>query len=82
MVVVRSPGFDNPPCLAQISEPMLVQAEVSELAVEALYEGILRRLARLNEMQFYTDLLSPKEHGLGCEFRAIVADNRLGELPR
>ena len=81
MVVVRSPGFDNLPCLVQISEPVLVQAKISELAIEALYEGILRRLARLNEMQFYADLLGPKEHGLGGEFRTVVADNRLGQLP-
>ena len=48
LVVVLPPGSDGGPCLRQRLEPMLVQAFVPELAVEALDVAILHRPARLD----------------------------------
>jgi len=41
VVVVLSPGFDDLAGVLQAREPVQVQAEVPELAVEALDEGVL-----------------------------------------
>ena len=49
LVVVGSPGRDLDACLLQVLEPVLVQALVAKLAVEALHVGVLRGLARLVE---------------------------------
>ena len=50
-VVVNAPGRNDGPSLRQRSEPVLVQALVAELAVEALHVRVLRRLAGLDEAQ-------------------------------
>ena len=42
-VVVAPPAGDVLPCLVQRLEPVLVQAFVAELAVEALDVAVLRR---------------------------------------
>jgi hypothetical protein len=44
-VVVHPPGLDQLPYLSQIQEPVLVQAIVLELPVEAFTERVLRGLA-------------------------------------
>ena len=55
---------------------MLIEAAVSELAVEALDERILRRLARLDKGQRHRPLTRPEEHGLAGQFRPVIANNR------
>jgi len=57
---------------------MLIQAALPELAIEALHEGILGRLSRLDKVQLYLIVLGPEEHGLRGKFRAVVTDNALG----
>ncbi len=47
LVVVDAPVLDDPPCRGQRGEHVLVQALVAKLAVEALHEAVLHRLARL-----------------------------------
>lgn len=51
---------------------MQVQAVLAKLAVEAFYERVLRRLARLNEVQLHAGVLSPEEQGLAGELRTVV----------
>ena len=46
LVIVPAPFLDDPSGLSQAAKPVFVQTFVPELAVEALDEGILRRLAR------------------------------------
>lgn len=43
------PGFDTALGISEINVPMLVQACISELAVEAVHQGVLNRLAKLDE---------------------------------
>ena len=45
-VVVDAPSFDDVARLGERGEHMLVQALVPQLAVEALHEAVLLRLAR------------------------------------
>lgn len=49
LVAVAPPGNDRCTGLRQRLEPLLVQALVAQLAVEALDEGVLRRLAGIDE---------------------------------
>lgn len=55
-VVVDSPVFDDPSCLVEVGEEMLVEALVSQAAVEAFDKSVLQRLARCNVVPL--DLLS------------------------
>jgi len=48
-VVVAPPGGDRHTCLGQGLEPLLVQALLAQLAVEALDEGVLHRLAGIDQ---------------------------------
>ena len=54
---------------------MQVQAVLPELAIETLDEGILGRLAWLNEMQFDSGAPRPEEQRLAGQFGTVVADN-------
>jgi|GEM_PF-2271867 len=71
LVVIPPPGPDRLPCSRQGSEPVLVQALIPHLAVEALDEGILDRLPRLDEMQFYPSLASPDVQRLAREMNIV-----------
>src|SRR5690554_4539244 len=75
-VVMNSPVIDSPAGLGEIPEPVEVQTLISEFPVEAFNEGILGRLARLDEMQMEPGPLAPEEHLLPGKLRAIVADDR------
>ena len=57
---------------------MLIQAALPELAIEALHEGILGRLSRLDKVQLYLIVLGPQKHGLRGKFGAVATDNALG----
>ena len=45
------------------------------LALKRFNERVLRWLARLDEVKFYSGSLRPKEHRLASEFWAVVHDN-------
>ena len=63
-VVVDAPSFDDVARLGERGEHMLVQALVPQLAVEALHEAVLLRLARRDVVPFDATLLLPGEDGV------------------
>ena len=56
---------------------MLVQALVPQLAVEALHEAVLLRLARRDVVPFDAVVLGPLEHGISGELGSVVGDDHL-----
>ena len=50
-VVVNSPGFDDLLRLRDAEKPVLVQALITKLSIEALDMGVLDRFARANKAQ-------------------------------
>ena len=78
MVVVVAPVVNDAPDVGEAPEPVLVQAAVPELAVEALHEGVLGGLAGLDEVQRRARPLAPKAHRLAGQLGAVVADDGLG----
>jgi hypothetical protein len=59
LVVIGSPLLDHNPSMTQGMVPVLVQAFVPELPVEALDECILCGLAGLDRFQLYARLVLP-----------------------
>src|SRR6266516_2653899 len=59
---------------------MLVQAVVSEPAVEALDEGVVNGLARLDEVQPHAPLIGPLVQHQAGELRSIVQHDLLRRL--
>ena len=59
---------------------MLVQALVSEPAVEALDEGVLNGLAGLDEVQPHAPLVGPLVQHQAGELRSVVKDDPRGRL--
>ena len=78
MVVVVAPVVHDAPDVSEPPEPVLVQAAVPELAVEALHESVLGGLAGLDEVQGRAGPLAPKAHRLAGRLGAVVADDGLG----
>ena len=78
MVVVVAPVVNDAPDVGEALEPVLVQAAVPELAVEALHEGVLGGFSGLDEVQGRAGPLAPKAHRLAGQFGAVVADDGLG----
>jgi hypothetical protein len=62
----------------QRAKPVLIQTFVSKLAIEAFDKSILRRFARLNEVQLHVIFLAPEKHRFAGKLGAVVADNRMG----
>ena len=58
-VVVSAPVINDASRIFQILEPLLVQATITESAIERLDEGVLGRLTGLDEMQFHTAPSTP-----------------------
>lgn len=71
-VVVNAPGLNDLPRFGHPREPMLVEALVAHRAVEALDEGILHRLAWLDEQVLHTMRVGPARQRLACELRSVV----------
>ncbi len=69
------PFFGDLSRFFQVSEPVLVQAVVSELPVEALAAGVLRRFPRLDEAKLHATLLAPEEHGFASHLWTVVHHN-------
>ena len=57
-----------------MSKPMSVQTLVAELAVEALDEAVLDRLARTDEVELDASAVGPSVERSTGEFRPIVDD--------
>src|SRR6188768_2464857 len=78
VVVVVPPDGDFGSCMAERHEPVLVEALIAKLAIEALDESVLGGLAGLNEVQSHLVLIGPSVEGLANELRAIVSDDAAG----
>src|SRR5437868_5966654 len=77
-IVVQPPRLHDGPGIGQAGEPMLVQALVAWLAVEALDEPFLARLARIDEAQRHPTLVGPLIQRPAREFWPVVHDARSG----
>jgi hypothetical protein len=72
LVLVAAPARDLLPGLVQRLEPLLVQALVSELAVEALDVGVLRGLAGVVDQVLDAAAVGPGHEGAAGELRPLV----------
>ena len=63
-VVVDPPVFDDLACLVEVCEEVLVEALVTQAAVEALHKAVLHRLAGRNVVPFDTAVLLPSQHSV------------------
>src|SRR6266478_10033295 len=77
-VVVDPPFFDNLACLAEVREQVLVEALVTQTAVEALYEAILHRFAGRDVVPFDTVVLLPAQDRVRGQLSAVVAHDHAG----
>jgi hypothetical protein len=59
LVVIDPPGFDGLSCVVQGEEPVLVQALLAELAMEALDVAVLHGPVWLDEVQDDLVLVRP-----------------------
>ncbi len=66
------PGLDHLPCVSKIHEPVLVQAFIPELPVEAFDQCVLRRLAALDEVQRHLILIRPLIHDPAGELCPVI----------
>ena len=78
VVVVLSPLINFIASFVQTSKPMLIQAFVPELAVQAFNKGVLCRLAWLDKSKRDAGFLAPEEHSFAGELSSIVANDLLG----
>lgn len=76
LVVVAAPLGDDAAGLDQRREPMLVEAFVAELAVEALDVAVLHKPARLDQQVLDAMLLRPCDEGPAGELRTVVRAHR------
>lgn len=77
LIVTGPPTSELDASLGQRREQRLVQQLIPQPAVEALDEGILRRLARRDVMPVDPGGISPSQDGVAGEFGAVVADHHL-----
>lgn len=59
LIVFPTPDFDLSPGIIQACKPVLIQAVIPKLPVEAFYKCVLDRLARRDEMELRTDFILP-----------------------
>ena len=81
LVVVLAPGGNGRPGLGEGFEPMLIQALVTELAVEALDVAVLHGLAWLDQQVLDAVSLCPAHERPACEFRPVVCAHGLRIAP-
>lgn len=72
LVVVAPPVSDDLACLGKRGEPVLVEALVAELAVEALDVAVLHGLAWIDQQVLDVVPLRPGDEGPTGELRAVV----------
>ena len=82
LVVVDAPLTDDIPGLRERLEPVLVQALVAELAVEALDVAVLHRPARFDQDVADAMLVRPSHEGPAGELRAVVGANGQRVAPK
>ena len=72
LVIVLSPLIDPFLSVLQGPKPVLIQAFIAELSVQAFYESVLRRLPWLDKRLPNSAFLGPIEHGLPRKLRPVV----------
>ena len=82
IVVFLAPVVDEQASFFQGAEPVLIEAVITEGAVEGLDEGILSRLAWLDMVQVDATILGPEMDGLAGELRSVVAGDGTGRSHR
>ena len=81
MVVIIAPVGQEAPGVGEPQEPVLIQALVPQLPVEAFDVAVLRRLARLDEVQLDAVLVGPLIQRPADELGAIVESMRACLVP-
>jgi hypothetical protein len=76
-IVIQAPRLNRLLRIRQAHEPALVETLVAEPAIEALGEGVLNRLARLNEPERAAARVRPLIERFAGELRSVVANDRL-----
>ncbi len=77
LVVFPPPRFDHELRFLQGQKPVLVEAFIPKLAVEALDKGILHGLSRLNEVEMDPMLSRPRIQRRPGEFGPVIQDQGL-----
>ena len=77
MVVFVAPVLDEQAGLGERAEPVLVEAVVTEGAVEGFDEGVLGGFARLDVMEMDAGGLGPEVDGFAGELGAVVGGDGL-----
>ena len=75
-LVVLPPIFNDSPGMGEIREPVFVETFVAKRAVEALNEGVLRRLAGLDELQRDAVVVGPGIKGATDELGSVIDHDR------
>lgn len=78
LAVVSTPSTDDVSGMAHAAKPVLVQAFVVKLTVEALGVSILRGFARLNQAPCHLVLVGPLVKGAAAKLQALVGPDDLG----
>ena len=80
-VVVAPPCFDGFAGVGEAAEEMLIEAFISQPAVEAFDKPVLHGLAWLNVMPLNTALFLRVKDGVRRQLRAVVADHHARVAP-
>jgi len=82
LVVIHPPGRNDCARFSQRPEPVLVQALVPELAVEALDIRVLRRFTSLDEPQLDASLIRPLVQCPAGKLRSLVGPDDFRQGPK
>lgn len=82
LVVVTTPFTDDGSGVSQAGKPVIVQALVPKLTVEAFDVSVLRGLAGLDELQGDAVGICPLVERLAGEFRTLVGADGLRVSPK
>ena len=74
LIVVLSPAFDFISGMVDVTPPVLIQALVADLAVEALNVGVLVGIAQLDKLMVDFSLVSPGIERRSRELWPVVCD--------
>ena len=82
LVVIATPRGDDGTGSVQTLEPVVVQALVAKTSVEAFHKGVLRRLARGNELELHAVAIGPLIQSAAGELRSLVGANCLRQAAK
>ncbi len=71
-IVLFTPGFYLAPRVVERDEDLLVETLLAQPALERFHEGVLNRLARLDELQPHAGSICPFIHHPAAELGAVV----------